>query len=455
MTQTKSPPKSPPRAPAPRGPDQGGVADAAGLTKALAAQAGPLAERRRAALQAFQALGLPTPRHEAWRFTPSAVVGQGAPAAAPPRLPRELEAEADARLAELDLGGPRLVVVNGRLDAARSRGAELRPAASRLALLGRAAETGEAGRGLTALNLANLGPDDGAALSFAGEAHAGEDRAPVQLVHFVAPSAQGPVVHHPRTVVSVAAGGRATLVELVVPLGAAAATGEAAPAALVNAVVDVVLEAGARLEHVRVHLEAEGTAWVGAVDVALGQGAVYQATAFQLGGPLQRTDWRLHQEADGCDVTLRGLQLARGAQAVDAHVDLDHAQPHGESRQLWKTVVQDGARAVLDAKIVVRPRAQKASAHLQTKSLLLSDRASVQAIPRLEILADDVKCSHGATVGQLDPAQLFYLRSRGLGEAEARALLVEAFGAEVCAAAPAALRPWLERLVQERLRGRS
>ncbi len=445
MTQTKSPPKSPPRAQAPRGPNQGGVADAAGLTKTLAAQTGPLAERRRAALQAFEALGLPTPRHEAWRFTPSAFVGQGAPTAAPPRLPRELEAEADARLAELDLGGPRLVVVNGRLDAARSRGADLRPAASRLALLGRAAE---AARGLTALNLANLGPDDGAAISFAGEASA-----PLQLVHFVAPSAQGPVVHHPRTVVSVAAGARATLVELVVPLGAAAASGEATPAALVNGVVDVVLEAGARLEHVRAHLEAEGTVWVGAVDVALGQGAVYQATAFQLGGPLQRTDWRLHQEEDGCDVTLRGLQLARRGQVVDAHVDVDHARPHGESRQLWKTVVQDSARAVLDAKIVVRPHAQKASAHLQTKSLLLSDRATVQAIPRLEILADDVKCSHGATVGQLDPAQLFYLRSRGLGEAEARALLVEAFGAEVCAAAPLGLRPWLEKLVRERLRG--
>lgn len=447
MTQTKSPPKSPPRAQPPRGPNQGGVADAAGLARSLAGQTGPLAERRRAALQAFEALGLPTPRHEAWRFTPSALVGQGAPTPAPPRLPRELEGEADARLKELDLGGPRLVVVNGRIDAARSRGTELRPAASLLPLLGRASD---AGRGLTALNLANLGPDDGAALSFVGQ-----QAAPLQLVHFVAPSAQGPVVHHPRTVVSVAAGARATLVELVVPLGAAAATGEATPAALVSSVVDIVLEAGARLEHVRAHLEAEGTAWVGAVDVALGEGAVYQPTAFQLGGPLQRTDWRLHQEERGCDVTLRGLQLARRGQAVDAHVDLDHAKSDGESRQLWKTVVQDQARAVLDAKIVVRPHAQKASAHLQTKSLLLSDRATVQAIPRLEILADDVKCSHGATVGQLDPAQLFYLRSRGLGEAEARALLVEAFGAEVCAAAPAGLRPWLEALVRERLRGRS
>src|SRR2546426_723979 len=144
-------------------------------------------------------------------------------------------------------------------------------------------------------------------------------------------------------------------------------------------------------------------------------------------------------DAEGCDVVLNGLYMADGRQHVDHHTCIDHAKPRGVSREFYKGVLDGAARAVFNGKVIVRPDAQKTDAHQSNRNLLLSEGAEVDTKPQLEIYADDVKCSHGATVGQLDENQIFYLRSRGVDGEAARHLLVHAFAEEMvsrCGIAP-------------------
>jgi Fe-S cluster assembly protein SufD len=156
------------------------------------------------------------------------------------------------------------------------------------------------------------------------------------------------------------------------------------------------------------------------------------------------------QRGEGAECRIDGLALLSARQLADTHTTIDHATPNSRSRQLHKTIVGGAAHAVFNGKIVVRPGAQSTDSAQQSRNLLLSPRAHVDTKPQLEIFADDVKCAHGATVGQLDAEQLFYLRSRGLPEARARNLLTYAFGAEVIDRLPVAtLVGRLERTVLE------
>ena len=159
-------------------------------------------------------------------------------------------------------------------------------------------------------------------------------------------------------------------------------------------------------------------------------------------------------DADGCETELTGLFLAGGRQHVDHHTRIDHASPHGTSREYYKGIVDGDARGVFNGKVVVHPGAQRTDAHLASHNLLLSKTAEIDTKPELTIDADDVKCAHGATVGQLDDDQLFYLRARGLDEPFARALLTYAFAHDVIERVRvASLRSAVERVLFARLPG--
>jgi Fe-S cluster assembly protein SufD len=185
--------------------------------------------------------------------------------------------------------------------------------------------------------------------------------------------------------------------------------------------------------------------------VSLAASSRYRSVSVALGAGLSRLDLVVQQTAEGAECSLDGLALIGGDQIADTHSVVDHLQPHGTSRQLHKCIVDGAAHAVFNGKVMVRPGAQKTDSAQSSRNLLLTRKAVVDTLPQLEIFADDVKCAHGATVGQLDAEEVFYLRSRGLSEAAAKNLLTYAFGAEVIdRIGVASLRRSLEQTVLER-----
>jgi Fe-S cluster assembly protein SufD len=403
------------------------------------------AARRRAGGDAFRRLLLPTLRHEEWRYTSLAPLAGLDLAAAPP-------GPADRALVER-LGGlppaPRLVLVNGRLDPtltdlsglpagarAGSLAAALRDDPALLeAHLGRHAPFGD--QAFAALSDALF--SDGALLVLPDGA---APAAPVHVVHLTQ-AAAGPVAVFPRVLVLLGKGAKATVCETWAGEG---------PAYLAAAASEVALGEGAELELVRIQREAPGAFHVGLLGVEQAAGSRFTGRSVALGGRLARVEARAVLAGERAENHLDGLSVSRGQQVHDHFVHVDHAVPRGLSRELFKGILDGSARAVFCGRVLVRPDAQKADAAQVSSNLLLSEDATVDTRPQLEILADDVKCSHGGTVGQLDETALFYLRSRGLDPATARALLTWAFAAEMVEriSAPAIREP-VRRLVTAHL----
>lgn len=400
-----------------------------GLVSSWAPRSGEpswLGDARRAALARFEALGLPTTRHEDWRFTSLAGL-------APLELRRAGpgdDAGAAALLARAPApDGPRLVFVNGRYRADLSSRGGL-PRAATLATL---AEALRDAPDLVRPHLGRLArPDDQAFV--AANAALFEDGAflhlprgvavdvPVALI-FLADASLGPVAAHPRALVVAEEGARATLEEVFL--------GPAAGPYLTNAVTEVVLADGAAVEHVRLQLEGAAAHHVSVVHAEQGARSSLVAHAFSLGGKLARAEVRSRLAGEGASVAANGLYMAAGDQVMDAFSWIEHAVPRCTTTESYKGILDGRARGVFAGRIRVLPGAQKTVARQMNSNLLLSDDAIVDTKPQLEIFADDVKCGHGGTVGQLDDASLFYLRSRGLAEAEARSLLVWAFASEM------------------------
>jgi len=411
-----------------------------------AREPGWLVDARRAALGRFEALGLPTTRDEDWRFTSLAGL-------APLDL-RRADAASGGRAAALLLRaaapeGPRLVFVNGRYHADLSsraglpRGAVLMTLAEALEHapdevrphLGRLARPDE--HAFVAANAALF--EDGAFLRLPANAQVD---VPVALV-FLHDSA-APAAAHPRTLVVAGAGARATVEEIF--LGS-----EGAPY-LTNAVTELVLGEGATLEHVRVQVEAPAAYHVSVVHAEQGAGSSLAAHAFALGARLSRAEIRVRLAGEGARVAANGLYMATGDQLVDNFSWVEHAVPRCTTSESYKGILDGKSRGVFSGRIRVMPGAQKTSAYQMNSNLLLSDDAVVDTKPQLEIFADDVKCGHGGTVGQLDDAALFYLRSRGLGEVQAKSLLIWAFASEMVGLVGApSLRARAKNLVAARL----
>jgi Fe-S cluster assembly protein SufD len=182
---------------------------------------------------------------------------------------------------------------------------------------------------------------------------------------------------------------------------------------------------------VRLQREGEKAFHIGQCSVKLARNAYYNSDAISLGARLSRYNLDVVQAGEGAECILDGLALISGRQHADTHSAIDHAYPHGKSTQLHKCIVGGTAHAVFNGKIFVREGAQLINSEQSSRNLLLSDKAKVDTKPQLEIFADDVKCAHGATVGQIEPEELFYLKSRGINETAARNLLTYAFAAEI------------------------
>jgi len=401
-----------------------------------------LNELRREAFERFLALGFPTPRLEEWRFTDVSPIAKQSFVLPSRGTAPSLEA---LRPHLIGASVPRLVFVDGRFVAELSLLPEGIVASSLAqALHDRAqdvkkhlaAHAAYGERAFTALNTALW--SDGAYLVVPKGVRV---ESPIHLL-FV--TTAGGVMVHPRNLVVVGGMARLTLVESYVSLGA--------ETHLTNSITEMVIEDGATVEHVKLQAESEKAFHIATVEVAQGHSSHLTTHSFALGGAIVRNDWNTGLRAEGGECTLNGLYVPRGRQLVDNHTSIDHVSPHCSSRELYKGILNGRARAVFHGKITVRPDAQKTDARQTNKNLVLSDDTSVNSKPQLEIFANDVKCAHGATVGQIDKQSSFYLRSRGIDEASAKRILTYAFAAEMIdKVSHPGLRLHLTGLVAERL----
>lgn len=219
-----------------------------------------------------------------------------------------------------------------------------------------------------------------------------------------------------------------------------------------NAIAEVVLKDGAHLEHYRLQRESKRAFHVSTTSAELGRASRYDTTSINLGAQLSRHDVSVVMDHEGAETSVDGLYMVGADQHTDTHSVIDHKQPHCNSHQLYKGILDGNARAVFNGKIFVREGAQKTDAMQTNKNLLLSDKARVDTKPQLEIYADDVKCAHGAAIGQIEPEELFYLETRGIGPELGRSLLTYGFAEEVIAKIKLeSIRAELDRLVLKQL----
>jgi Fe-S cluster assembly protein SufD len=377
---------------------------------------------RRASFERFMALGLPGPKAEAWKYTPLGRLARTEFALAPAlRLAWE---DVEPFLVE---GATHLVFVNGRFMPQLSD-AEVADDGATVASIAGALERDDPGV------LAGLSDaDPGRALSALNEAFAADGcvirlaaghslERPVQLL-FVSVDQDRPALISPRNVVRVGDGARLELIESHVVLGRSQC--------LINQVNHIVVGQGAELRHDRLQTgAAEGTI-IGKTHYEISADARLTQTVATLGGALVRNEIGAVIQGAGVEATFNGLYFTRERQHVDTNIMVDHAAPGSVSDQFYKGILDGQSRAVFAGKIVVRRDAQKTNAYQANNNLLLSPDAEIDTKPELEIFADDVKCSHGATAGELDEHELFYLRSRGLDPATARSVLTFAFAGAV------------------------
>jgi Fe-S cluster assembly protein SufD len=406
-----------------------------------------LRDVRRRAADAFGRMGIPTTRDEEWRATNVAPMADTPFVAAPLAT---VSSEEVARFLVPGLAGPLLVFIDGRY-AARLSAPGVLAAGLTIITIGDAIERAPASlepwlarhsdsavHPFAALNTALF--EDGALVVVADNTVAD---LPVQLV-FLSTVTPSPAISAPRVLVVLGCDSQARLVETFGSLGPARG--------FTNAVTEIVAGDGSVLEHCRIQRESESAFHIGHTAIHLGRSSRSSSHAFAFGGRIARHDAVAVLGDEGADCTLNGLYLAGGNQLIDNHTDIDHARPHGSSHELYKGILGGRARGVFNGRIRVRPDAQKTDAKQTNKALLLSAEAQVNTKPQLEIFANDVRCTHGATVGQLSQDALFYLRTRGIGLDDARSLLVRAFAADVTDRIPLEpVRAELERLLASRL----
>jgi Fe-S cluster assembly protein SufD len=423
---------------------------AALLPEARALPAGPSAwlnRLRAAALERANALAVPTLRDEDWRFTDLSPLYKTAyqPASAPAELPREaieqfFVPEAGARLVyvdghyvpELSLAGADRLSVGTVADVLREAPELVEFHLTRL--------VGFEADAFAAVNTAYL--QHGAAII------APRDTRTERPVHLLFVTTQPDRASYPRVLVIAERGAELTFLEDYVSL--------AENAYFVNGVTEIAVGENAGVRHVRVQRESDRAFHIATCGTSLARDARYVAQSISFGGRISRLNHNVRQDGEGADCQIDGLALIAGRQLADTHSAIDHALPNGRSRQLHKCIVDGAAHAVFNGRIIVQRGAQRTDSAQSSRNLLLTGRAHVDTKPQLEILADDVKCAHGATVGQLDPDHIFYLRSRGLSEAAARNLLTYAFAAEIVDRIPVgSLRERLEGLVTRRTQAKA
>jgi Fe-S cluster assembly protein SufD len=378
-----------------------------------AAQAASPAPDREASFRLFAAKGLPTRRDEAWHYTDlRSLLANVAPLAGAPD-PIALAAAKLTLTARTPAGATVLAIVDGRYIPELS---DALPEGIAVAPLAQASGINAEGDSLLALNSALA--QGGCIVSVTAGARIAES---VEIVHLTSGGVATSV--HSQVSIHIGAGGEARIVESFI---GARAGDQRDVATLID------LGDGARLAHV-VIVEDNAALHLESQVARLGDKARLAAFALVIGGALVRRQIFATLTGQYADLALGGLSLINGERHADTTLVVDHAAPHGRSREFYKHIVADDATGVYQGKVIVQPGAQKTDGGMKSQAILLSPRAIMNNKPELEIFADDVVCGHGATVGALDPEQTFYLQARGLPKAEAEAMLLEAFGADAIA----------------------
>jgi len=387
-----------------------------------------MARTRRDARDSFASLGFPTPRLEDWKYTRVAPIekrsfrpyqGKGV----------GLGVDGLDGFEWQDLESHRLAFVNGRYSSTLSALGKLPKGVTVTSLaeaIDREPEVLEAhlaryadprGQAFAALNTAFL--CDGAFVRLARGVKLDE---PLHLVFLSTPQ-QYDLCSQPRVLVVGEEDTRLVVIESYGGIGESAY--------LTNALTELSLAEGASVEHYKIQRESAKAFHIATVEAHQSRDSRFVSHAVSLGASISRNDINVRLDAEGADCELNGLYLGKGRQHTDFHTRIDHEKPHGSSREFYKGILTGHARGVFDGRVYVHPDAQKTDAQQSNSNLLLSRDAEVDTKPQLEIYADDVKCSHGATVGQLDENMVFYLRSRGIEERAARGLLTYGFARDV------------------------
>ncbi len=402
---------------------------------------------RRAAMDKFLTIGFPTTRNEEWRFTSVAPIAKGEfkPVL---QFASSGVTKADVGMFSLETQH-RLVFINGHFAAQFSTAGNLPTGVvcgslassvrsadpNVLSFLARQVKIDETP--FVSLNTAFL--QDGAFI-VVPDGIAVDDS--IQLL-FIA-SEKKPFLVSPRNLVIIGKQSRVSIVESYVSL--------IDQPYLTNAVTEIVAGDESIIEHDKLQNESLKAFHVAMIQATLGSKAQFTSNSIAVGGAIVRNNVTVVLDAERSECTLNGLSLGTGRQVIDNHTTIDHAKPNCASHELYKAILDGKSKGVFNGKIFVRPDAQKTDAKQTNKTLLLSDEATIDTKPQLEIFADDVKCTHGATVGQLDAEQVFYLRSRGIGEMAAKDILTFAFASDVVGRVHVdPLKKQLESLIHERL----
>jgi Fe-S cluster assembly protein SufD len=391
-----------------------------------------LREIREGAIARFTELGFPTMKQEAWRFTNVAPIAETRFAPPASRLPPLAIGDVDA----LSIGaGPRIVFVDGRYTPGLSSLAGL-PAGVTATSLAEAIRSGPGGE-LARRHLARYAPWQDSAFAALNTAfladgafvHVAADTVlpqPLEVL-FLATSGpagtDGPTVRHPRSLFVVERRAQAALIESYASIGEGVYW--------TNAVTETVVGEGARVELYRVQREGRSAYHVATTQSRQERDSYLALHALTLGGSLARHDITTVLDGTGAELILNGLYVLGGSQHADHHTVIDHARPHCASHEFFNGVLAQRAHGVFNGRIIVRPGAQRTDSKQTNNNLLLSTEARADSQPQLEIYADDVKCTHGSTVGPLDQTALYYLRSRGLSPETARSLVTYGFAAEI------------------------
>jgi Fe-S cluster assembly protein SufD len=384
---------------------------------------------RKAGIASFAEQGFPTLKHEDWRFTNVAPIEKLPFHPAQSGSVNGVETKALNNAAFTKLGGNRLVFVNGFFSARLSDvktvsgGVRIENLSAALAKnpaliekhLGKYAHT--ANNSFAALNQAFF--SDGAFIYVPAGVAVEE---PVQLVYISSAKQSGETIQ-PRNLIIVEANSKLTVIESYISTGNVSY--------FTNAVTELVAGDNASVEHLKFQDEATEAFHIATIQGEFGRTSNVNVHSFALGAKLSRNNIRAKLAGEGLECILNGLYLTRNEQIADHHMIVEHAQPHCASHEYFNGILDDKSKGVFHGRILVRPIAQKTDAKQTNKNLLLSDNASADTKPQLEIYADDVKCTHGATIGQLNEESIFYLRSRGLSSGSARRMLIHAFAGEI------------------------
>jgi Fe-S cluster assembly protein SufD len=374
-----------------------------------------LAERRERAFAQFLKDGFPSTRHEEWQFTNVAPVAretfQRAPSSNPDR--------SDIAPFLFTGMGPQIVLINGRVSKALSSHDGLPAGVSIETAASRAAEGHEPAPSGPFVVLNDAFFEDGVHIHVARHTVV---TAPIHVLSIAVATGQ-PILTAPRVSLHVGEGAQVTVIESYAGLGPGTV--------LTTAVSAFHLEPGAIVDHVKVQRETDTAFHMATMTAWLGRSSTLTSHALTFGGRIARNDIHATLDGEGAECTLNGLYVGTGDHLIDTHTTIDHAKPHCPSHEVYKGILSGRARAVFNGKILVRQDAQKTDAKQTNRALLLSDEAQVNTKPQLEIFADDVKCTHGAAIGQLDEDAMFYLRARGIDDWSARVMLIHAFAGDI------------------------